>query len=286
METAAPIQRLSLYSRFVKLEHTVFSLPLIYAGSLLAGRGALSGELALLIFLAAAGGRVAAMGLNRIIDIEIDRHNPRTHVRELPQGLLEIWEGWVVVTLGTILYIFTATHIAPICLVLAPVPLVLFVIYPYLKRLTALTHLGLGLAWSMGPLGGWLAVSKSLAGIGEVGWLWLFSVLWVAGFDIIYATLDIDFDRQERLRSIPAEMGQGPALRLAAALHLVAFLCLWSLWWTRALSPMSLLWLAAIGAMLVVEHCLATRRPEVAFFHCNAVIGFLVLAFVWTGVRA
>ena len=284
METIAPIQRLSLYSRFVKLEHTVFSLPLIYAGALLAGRGGFSGELALLIFLAAVGGRVAAMGLNRIIDVEIDRRNPRTQVRELPRELLHVWEGWVVVALGTVVYVFSAIHIAPICLVLAPLPLILFVIYPYLKRLTMLTHLGLGLAWSMGPLGGWLAASKSLDGIGEVGWLWLFSVLWVAGFDIIYAILDVDFDRREGLFSMPATLGTARALAVARLLHAGAFLSLLALWWVQAFSPPSLIWLAAIGAALIVEHRLAVRKPEVAFFQCNAVIGFLVLAFVWFGV--
>ena len=284
MDTAAPIQRLSLYSRFVKLEHTVFSLPLIYAGALLSLRGTLTGSLALLIFLAAVGGRVAAMGLNRIIDAEIDRRNPRTQIRELPQGLLEVWEGWVIVTLGTILYIFSALHLGVMCLTLAPIPLMLFVIYPYLKRVTTWTHIGLGIAWSMGPLAGWLAVSKSLAGIGEIGWLWLFSVLWVAGFDIIYATMDIEFDQQEGLFSIPARWGYDPARRVAALLHIGAFLCLAMLWWTRAMSSVSLVWLMAIAGVLIVEHRIAERNPQAAFFQCNAIIGFLVLAFVWMGM--
>ena len=283
MDAVASVQRLSLYSRFVKLEHTVFSLPLIYAGALLARRGGLTRGLALLILLAAVGGRVAAMGLNRIIDAEIDRRNPRTQIRELPQGLLELWEGWVIVTVGTIVYIFSATHIAPVCLMLAPIPLILFAIYPYLKRVTTWTHVGLGIAWSVGPLAGWLAVSKSVASIGEIGWLWLFSILWVAGFDIIYATMDIDFDQQEGLFSIPARWGYDPARHVAAFLHVGALLCLAMLWWTRAMSLGSLAWLAAIAGVLILEYRIAERNPHAAFFQCNAIIGFLVLAFVWTG---
>ena len=180
--------------------------------------------------------------------------------------------------------VYSSGGLRAICLMLAPIPLMLFVIYPYLKRITWLTHLGLGLAWSMGPLGGWLAVSKSLAGIGDVGWLWLFAVLWVAGFDIIYATMDIEFDQQEGLFSIPARWGYDPARHVAALLHIGAFLCLAMLWWTRALSPASLVWLAAIAGVLMFEHRIAERKPQVAFFQCNAIIGFLVLAFVWFGV--
>ena len=328
MTVAINTSRVSVYAGFVKLEHTIFSLPLIFAGALLGARswsqhlpGFIAGEpsfravfsapvigwphhllanqrlapegpgllSAILqqvvgwILLAAVGARVTAMGLNRLIDAELDRRNPRTKSRELARGAMHSWEGWLLVLIAGALYLLSAAAIAPICLQLSPIPLALFVIYPYLKRFTSLAHLGLGLAWSMAPLGGWLAVSKSLAGIGDVGWLWLFSVLWVTGFDIIYATMDIDFDRVEGLHSIPAWIGQPNALRLATMLHIAAFAMLIMLWRAQLHSAASLLCLAPIAALFIWQHRISERNPAFAFFQLNALLGFLVFGFVLAG---
>lgn len=281
MVAASSASRLKAYAGFVKLEHTVFSLPLIYAGALLHGRPSL--RLAGLILLAAAGGRVMAMGLNRIIDAKIDQLNPRTRQRELPRGAVHLVEAWLIVIAAGILYAASAAAIAPVCLQLAPIPVVLFVLYPYLKRVTALAHVGLGIAWSIAPLGGWLAMSQSLSEFAQVRWLWLFSILWVTGFDIIYATMDEGFDRQHGLHSIPAEAGKKPALTLAAALHAAAFLMLGALWANQLKSPVSFAFLLAIGALFVWQHAVASKRPEFAFFQLNGVLGFLVLGLVVTG---
>ena len=284
MTLAVADNRLRTYAGFVKLEHTVFSLPLIYAGALLGAPRWPSARLAILVLLAAVGGRVVAMGLNRLIDVEIDARNPRTQRRELPRGAMRRWEAWAIVVLAGLLYAASAVAIAPICLVLSPIPVVLFLAYPYLKRCTSLSHLGLGLAWSMAPLGGWLAASRSLAGIREVGWLWLFSILWVSGFDIIYATMDEAFDREWGLHALPAHLGKRPALQIAAALHAVAFLSLWLLWCTQlGSSPVALAWLAAIGLLFLWQHLIAARRPVFAFFQLNGALGFLVLGFVASG---
>jgi len=282
MVTVSSEPRLKAYAGFVKLEHTIFSLPLIYAGAFLHSRSPL--WLMGLILLAATGGRVMAMGLNRIIDAKIDRCNPRTQRRELPRGAMHVVEAWFIVLVAGALYAWSAAAIAPICLRLAPIPVALFVLYPYLKRVTALAHLGLGLTWSMAPLGGWLAMSQSLAHFAEVRWLWLFSVLWVTGFDIIYATMDEAFDRGHGLRSIPAEAGKAPALTLAAALHAAAFLMLGALWANQLKSPVSFAFLLAIGVLFIWQHLVAERRPEFAFFQLNGVIGFLVFGLVVTGV--
>ena len=129
--------RLKTYASFIKLEHTVFSLPLIYAGALLHREG-LSARLAVLILLAAAGGRVVAMGLNRLIDAKIDARNPRTVQRELPRGAMRRGEAWAVVGAAGLVYAVSAAALAPVCLWLSPIPVALFVMYPYLKRVTPL----------------------------------------------------------------------------------------------------------------------------------------------------
>ena len=281
---AGVVNRLRAYTGFVKLEHTVFSLPLIFAGTLLHTQGWPSGRLVALILLAAIGGRVMAMGLNRLIDARIDAQNPRTRGRELPRGAMERWEAWVIVVLAGILYLWAAAALAPICLRLSPIPVALFVAYPYLKRFTVLSHVGLGLAWSMAPLGGWLAASQSLAAIGEIGWLWVFSWLWVAGFDIIYATMDEAFDREVGLHSLPARLGRRRALAVAAWLHAAAFLSLAALWVTQLQTPLALVCLVATGMLFIWQHAVADRRPDVAFFQLNGLLGFVVFGLVVTGV--
>ena len=278
-------QRLRTYAGFIKLEHTIFSLPLIFAGLLLYTHGWPRARLIVLVILAAAGGRITAMGLNRLIDAEIDARNPRTQARELPRGVMRHAEAWLIVILAGLLYIGSAAAIAPVCLWLSPIPVALFVIYPYLKRWTVWSHAGLGLAWSMAPLGGWLAGAKQLSGVGEVGWLWLFSVLWVSGFDVIYATMDEAFDRSERLHSLPARLGRRRALQLAAVEHALAFACLALLWRQQLYSPVAFIWLVGIGLMFVWQHAVAERRPAFAFFQLNGVLGFLVLGLVITGMR-
>jgi 4-hydroxybenzoate polyprenyltransferase len=288
------VSRVRAYAGFLKLEHTIFSLPVIFAGSLLHGQRWPSAPLAALILLAAIGARVVAMGLNRLIDASIDARNPRTRQRELPRGAMRRWEAWLLVGIAGILYLAVAAAIAPLCLWLSPIPVALFVGYPYLKRFTALAHLGLGITWSMAPLGGWLAAAarstdtagNPLGHISEVGWLWLFSVLWVAGFDIIYATMDEAFDREAGVHSLPARAGKKRALWIAEALHALAFACLVFLWYGQLRSPMALTWLAAIGALFIWQHAVAARYPAFAFFQLNGALGFLVLALVNSGTRS
>jgi len=272
------------YSSFIKLEHTLFSLPLIFAGAFLANGQWPSLRVTLLIIVAATGARVTAMTLNRIIDRDIDRRNPRTSKRHLPSGEMKLWEAWLVVVLGTGAYYLAAWRLNPVCFNLASIPLAGFALYPFFKRLTRWTHLGLGLVWSFVPVAGFLAVKPSSDGIWPVIVLSIFSVFWLAGFDIIYATQDETFDRENNVKSLPAAWGADKALKLAAVFHGLAFVALavlYSGWFSGAFTVMLL---GLIGLMLIFEQKLS-RHVDVAFFKINAALGFVVLLFVLSGLK-
>jgi 4-hydroxybenzoate polyprenyltransferase len=276
--------RVRTWGRFVRFEHTLFSLPLLFAGLFLgAGSLRVGPRLWLLVLIAGAGARTAALALNRIIDRRIDAANPRTRSRELPSGTMSLGEAWALTALGVIAYIVAAWLIAPICLWLAPIPLAVFVAYPYLKRVTPWCHLGVGLGLAMAPLGGWFAARLAFDDVGPVLLLAVFTLLWVAGFDVIYATLDEEHDRAMGIQSLPARYGRRTALRIARAMHIVAWLSLaalvaWRLAWPLALAP-----LGVVGALLAWEH----RRSEdldLAFFRINVWVGFAALATVAAGL--
>lgn len=289
--TRSTLAALTGYARFVKLEHTLFSLPLVLAGSLigertlrLAGKpsGLGWGRLALLL-VAAAGARTFALAMNRIIDRGLDARNPRTAPRELPSGRMGAGEAWAVALAGATVYLGAAAALSPLCLALSPIPLAVFVLYPYLKRITPLCHFGVGLGLGLAPLGGFLGVTGSLRGIEAVLPLVVFAWLWVAGFDIIYATLDEDHDRAHGVRSLPASLGRRGALQVSATLHLLAFLALalWTAW--QGDGPWPWVLLTLVGGLLVWEQR-AAERVELAFFRINSGLGFVVLALVWAGL--
>jgi 4-hydroxybenzoate polyprenyltransferase len=272
------------YFSFVKIEHTLFSLPLIFSGMLLASHGANPGiRLILLVLGAATGARTVAFALNRIIDRRIDARNPRTASRDLPSGRMTLQEGLGVMTAGLGLYFGAAYFIAPFCLRMSPIPLVVFLIYPMMKRYTHLAHFGVGMGLAMGPLGGWFAVSPTFDHLLTPLLLSFFTLLWVAGFDIIYATLDEEFDRKESLYSFPSRFGRERALQYSGYLHLAAFAILVILFFQSVLSLLALPLLLLTGILLYVEQKKA-EDVELAFFKINAVAGFSVLAMVGVGV--
>ena len=280
-----PAGRVRTWGRFVRFEHTLFSLPLLFAGVLLAGGFDVPASLLALVLVAGAGARTAALGLNRIIDRRIDAANPRTAERELPSGAMRLSEAWALTAAGALVYAAAAWWISPLCLALAPLPLGVFVLYPYLKRWTSLCHLGVGLGLAMAPLGGWFAVRLTFADVGPPLLLAGFTLGWVAGFDVIYATLDETFDRAAGIRSLPARYGRRTALWVARGLHAVAWaalaaLVLWRLDTAAALAP-----LVVVGALLVWEHFEASDI-DLAFFRANVWVGFAALATVAAGVWA
>jgi len=276
-------KRIISYSRFIKAEHTLFSVPLIFSGAVLAGHRLPGWPLWGLILGAGVGARTAAFALNRIIDRQIDARNPRTANRELPKGVMGLAEAWGVFLGGVALYIACAWAIAPICLYFSPLPLLVFVIYPYMKRFTPLAHFGIGLADAMAPMGGWLAVTQSLHPFWPGFWLGLFTFFWVSGFDVIYATMDEAFDRAEGLHSLPAQLGSAQALNVSGILHLLAFASLAVLYHVYLKNAVALVTLMAIGGLLFWEHHQA-EDVDLAFFKINAVLGFGVLGFVAAGL--
>jgi len=270
------------YARLVKIEHTLFSLPMVYAGAFLAKGFSVTLKEYLLILLAAAGARSTAFALNRIIDAQIDALNPRTAMRELPAGRIKVGEAWGFALVSALVYIIAAAMLNRWCLILSPIPLAIFLIYPYMKRFTSLAHFGLGAASAIAPLGGWMAVSGTFSGSRPSILLGLFSFFWVSGFDIIYAVGDEELDRKQGLYSLVVLLGKAKALLVSNILHVLGFaslaaLMVWQLpnLWSAAL-------LVVVGLLLVWQHRVA-ENIELAFFKINAAVGFVVLGVVAVG---
>jgi 4-hydroxybenzoate polyprenyltransferase len=269
---------------FVKIEHTLFSLPLIYSGVMLASKHSTPPlSVMILVLTAATGARTVAFALNRIIDRKIDGLNPRTATRDLPSGRLTLWEAsWVMIS-GLALYFGSAYLISDFCFFMSPIPLTVFMIYPTMKRYTPLAHFGVGLGLAMGPLGGWFAISPSFENLLAPALLSLFTLFWVAGFDIIYATLDEEFDKKESLYSFPSRYGRERALRYSGYFHAVAFVLLAWLFFYSVFSLLALPLLLLTGYLLYLEQKKA-EDVELAFFKINAVAGFSVFTMVLIGV--
>ena len=271
------------YSDFIKLEHTLFSLPIIFAGVCLAETHWPPLRTIVLIILAATGGRVAAMTLNRIVDRKIDALNPRTSRRALASGAMKLWEAAIVLFLALGLYFVSAAALNPLCVKLAPIPLVGWILYPFFQRITHWTHLGLGVVWSCAPVAGFLAVKPAVQGLESAVVLAVFALFWLAGFDIIYALQDEDFDRANNIRSLPAAVGGTKALVYSAVFHGLAFaalIVLYSIWFSGTFTVMLLM---LIGLLLYFEQKASANTP-LAFFRINAAIGFVVFFFVLFGL--
>lgn len=286
--TTTVLQYPRLFLSLVKFEHTVFALPFAYIGAFLAVDGVPGAADLLWVTVAMVGARSLAMALNRLIDAGIDARNPRTAGRELPRGALRPWQV-VIFSLGSLAVFLVAVYqLEPIVRWLWPIPVLAFVAYPYLKRVTWLSHAWLGAVDGLAPVGAWAAVTN------ELPWeAWLLGAavaLWVAGFDVLYALFDLDFDRRHGLHSLPARFGSAAAFAAARACHVatVGFLALAGL----ALDVGLLYWLgvAAVAALLAYEHSLVspadTRRLDTAFFTLNGVISVTFFAFVLADVLA
>ncbi|MEE9252118.1 MAG: 4-hydroxybenzoate octaprenyltransferase [Thermodesulfobacteriota bacterium] len=277
------MKRLKNYGSFVKVEHTLFSLPLILSGSFIAYKSMPAAKTLALIILAGFGARTAALALNRVIDYKIDALNPRTKGRELPSGKITPMESAGVMTAGILIYLLAAYLICDLVLYLSPVPLAVFTLYPYLKRFTPFCHFGVGLGLALAPIGGFVAVTCSLEGLGAALFLGLFTLFWVSGFDIIYATVDEEFDKSAGIHSLVAAYGRERALRVSAVLHGVSFLFLLVLYVTEFRNISSVFLLLITGFLLYFEH-LKSSDVDLVFFKVNALLGFSVFFFILSGI--
>ena len=286
--TASPVQRLRTYASFVRLEHTLFSLPLILAGVFSARGPALAPVRWMLIAIAAVGARTSDMALNRLIDRRIDALNPRTRVRELPSGRMKLVEAVALLVASTAAYLVACAELGPWFLRVSIVPLAVFAAYPYLKRFTALCHFGVGIALALAPLAGFAAAHPDLAGWRPAVALAIFALCWVSGFDIIYATLDEDFDRDHGIHSMVAWLGRARALRVSWVLHLLGAGSLaFTAWLLMGTAPVRATdWGIAAGVLLAAAFGLLwleqrwAEDVNLAFFKTNVWVGFVVLAMV------
>ncbi|MGD9209804.1 MAG: 4-hydroxybenzoate octaprenyltransferase, partial [Desulfobacteraceae bacterium] len=213
--------------QFTKVEHTAFSLPLIFCGAYL-GAGSKSPDFSvlMLIFLAAVGARIFGMAFNRIFDRHLDALNPRTAQRELPSGRLSLTMALIVAFGGLAGYLLACLFLGGYCLMLSPIPLIPLLGYSLLKRFTAFCHFGIGFCLALAPLGAFVAASNSLQFTSTVLLFSMFVFFWLSGSDIIYAILDISSDRRNKIYSLPATVGAKKALRISGGVHATALACL------------------------------------------------------------
>ncbi len=266
------------WAEMIKLEHTVFALPFALSGLILAAPGLPHLSVFLWTVVAFAGARAAAMTLNRIIDSKIDKLNPRTAERAIPAGRIPIQYALVAAVLAFSVMIGAASQLPRICLWLSPIAVVWLSIYSFTKRFTWLCHIVLGIALGGAALGGWVAANGSLSE--PAPWLLALAVAtWVAGFDIIYALQDVDFDRMQSLHSIPARFGIKTALLISSLLHVVTVAGLIGVGTVLSLGILYWLGVLLVAGMLIYEHRLITptdlSKINAAFFNVNGVVSIL-----------
>jgi len=276
------LERLRRTLDMIKFEHSIFAMPFALTGALLAWRNLNfnvdTPALTLLyIILAMIGARSAAMTFNRILDARIDAKNPRTAMRHIPSGQLSQRFAWGFLVASSAIFFLASALLNPLCLMLSPIALAIVLFYSYTKRFTSFAHLVLGASLGIAPSAAWIAVTGSLDY--PIGFLSLAVMLWTAGFDIIYACQDTDFDRREGLFSIPARIGIANALNLSRLFHVLTLVSLTALSQSLSLSPWPVL---PVAALLIYEHSLVKAsdlsKVDMAFFTVNGFIGMTYFA--------
>lgn len=273
------------YGKMIKFSHTVFALPFALSAVVLAWQTRVPSAWELVLILAAmVGARSAAMGFNRIIDADIDRKNPRTAIREIPAGILSRKEASVFVGISCLVFVGAAALLSPLCFLLSfPVLGVLF-FYSYTKRFTPYCHLVLGFAISLAPVGAWVALTGTL----NWGIVFLAAALWcyIAGFDILYACQDIEFDREQGLFSLPVYLGPARAMQISSVFHGLFLGFLLAVYWRFGMHPVFLIFWGVIAGLILLEHRLVKpddlSRIQMAFFHVNSGVSVVLFAGILT----
>lgn len=284
------IRKIAIILEMIKFEHTLFVLPFAYLGSLLGGIEKLghlpSWSQIGWITLAMVGARSAAMALNRLIDRHIDAKNPRTKERAIPAGKIGLPMVWVFTVVSLLLLFISTTQLNSLVVKLCPIAVFFLLIYSYTKRFTWMCHLFLGIATALGPIGGWIATTGTIDLMAII--LFVTVACWISGFDIIYACQDVDFDKQEKLHSIPARFGIGPALLISSILHIGTATGLTVLFFLSHLNVWFGVGIAISILILLYEHRIISKndlsRLNTAFFTMNGMISIILFLFAVIGV--
>jgi len=275
------IHKFVVFLEMIKFSHTVFALPFALAGALLAARGMPAPEKLFWIILAMVGARTAAMGLNRLIDANIDARNPRTAGRAIPAGLIGKGMTLVFILLSLALLLLAADRLNPLCLLLSPLAVFFLVLYSYCKRFTSLAHVVLGICLAAAPIGAWIAIRGSIDPPALI--LGSAVLFWVAGFDILYALQDLEFDRKAGLHSVPVALGVEGSLWTARVFHLVMLGLLLGLLVNLGLGAFFMIGILITAGMLLYEHWLLKdgnlNKLDAAFFNMNGYISVVILVF-------
>lgn len=270
-----------LYLRMIKFSHSVFALPFALTGAFIAAAGAPRWKTLFWIIVAMVSARTAAMGLNRIIDRNIDRENPRTSKREIPAGRIAAWEAALFAVMAIVVFIASAYMLNPLCFKLSWVALMFLFLYSYTKRFTWASHFVLGITISAAPVGAWIAVTGYVDP--RILFLGLAVVFWLAGFDILYALQDLEFDRRYGLHSIPQRFGIRNALFISRFCHCITWVSLFATGIAFQISTPFFIGLAIIAGLLLYEHSLVRAtdlsRLNMAFFNMNGYISLTVFVF-------
>jgi len=263
----------------IKIEHTLFALPFAFLGAVLAARGFPSLWQILWIAIAMVGARSTAMAFNRIADREYDARNPRTKMRAIPAGVLSVAFVWGFTLMSAAIFFLAAAMLNRLTLLLSPVALASVVLYSYTKRWTLLSHLVLGWCLGIAPAGAWIAVRGAIDSPIPL-LLSLIVMLWTAGFDVLYACQDYDFDRREGLHSIPARFGIAQSLWISRTLHVTACVALIALYPLTKPGTLAVIGVIATGALLIYQHTLVRAnnlsRLNAAFFTTNAFVSVIL----------
>lgn len=277
------LKSLKITLEMIKIEHTLFALPFAFLGAVLAARGVPSGWQMLWIIVAMVGARSAAMAFNRLVDRDFDAANPRTRTRAIPAGLLSAQYVALFTAVSAAVFFLAAAMLNRLTLLLSPIALGSVLVYSYTKRFSALCHLVLGWCLSIAPTGAWIAVRGALDSPVPL-LLSLAVMLWTAGFDILYACQDRDFDVQAGLHSLPQKLGIGRALLISRLLHTAMFGALLWIYFLTGLRWVGLLGVLATAALLIYQHSLVKAddlsRLDMAFFTTNAYVSVILFVTV------
>jgi 4-hydroxybenzoate polyprenyltransferase len=271
-----------IYLEMIKIQHSIFALPFAYLGAFLAEMKIPHPVTLLWITVAMVGARSFAMAANRLIDREIDRRNPRTAERALPRGLLSVPHTVLFSLISLGFFLLSVYQLAPICRSLWPFVVIPFIVYPYTKRFTWLSHFVLGFCLGLAPVGAWIAVTNTFST--EPLLIGAAVLLWVAGFDIFYAMQDVNFDRRHDLHSIPVRFGIRTSLALTKILHITSVMLLVWVGIRLDLGMFYFIGVAVAAILLAYENSLVKQgdlsKLNVAFFTMNGVISVVLFCFV------